>query len=624
MQISTDLRVTAAGLSILLGACSAEQAPPAESVAQSVETDVGEELYKTYCESCHSGAMPEAQSIAALREYPPERIIQSMTSGVMSTIALPLSGPEIQQISYYLTGKMPSAATVVTDQFLCESGQLATDSGHGAQWTGWGGDNRNRRFQSAETRLNRDNVADLELKWAFAFPEATRARSQPTISQNVAYIGSQDGTVYAIDTGTGCVHWTFSADTEVRGAIQFYESDESGEKSLYFGDFDANAYALDASNGALRWRTQVHEHELATITGSVVADDDRVYVPVSSSEVVPAARPSYPCCSFRGALVALDRKSGSMAWQRFTTPEPVLRGKTSAGADRYGPSGAPIWSAPTLDTTRNLVYVGTGQNYSSPATATSDAVIAMDVTSGDIQWVSQVTAGDAWNGACSVGTPNCPEEDGPDFDIGVSPVLVTTREGNDLLFVGQKSGMVYAMDPDQSGDIVWKQRVGSGGTMGGVHWGMAASTDRLFVGESDLPTNNKYQSGDPQPGVHALDPVSGKFLWRTILPDTCAAESGVSCYPGVSAAVSSSPDLVFAGSLDGLLRILDAESGDILWIYDTNRKFQTVNGIDGKGGAVEADGPVIVDGSLFVTSGYDKWGEIPGNVLLKFGLPDSG
>lgn len=614
------------GLAVLFGACSGEQAPPVEAtpVEETTDTDyqIGEARYEMHCAGCHSGTMPEAQTIEALRLYTPEALVKSMTSGVMSTAALPLSEPEIRQVAYYLTGKMPGTADREQAQYRCDGDFPAASGLAAASWTSWGGENHNRRHQASETVLGRGNVEMLELKWAFAFPQATRARSQPTISADVIYIGSQDGTVYALDRATGCVYWTFAADTEVRGAIQLHEDAESGKRRLLFGDFKANAYSVDAATGALLWKTPVHEHPLATITGSVVADQSKVYVPVSSSEVVPAARSNYPCCTFRGALVAIDIADGSIAWRTYTTPEPVLRGKNSAGADNFGPSGAPIWSAPTLDPRRNLVLVGTGQNYSSPATGTSDAIIAMDTASGDIRWVSQVTENDAWNGGCSRRTANCPEEDGPDFDIGLSPVLVTARSGKDVLLVGQKSGLVYAMNPDNDGEILWTRRVGSGGTMGGVHWGMASDGDRLYVGMSDLPTINRYKVGEPQPGVHALDPLTGEFIWRTPVPNVCPQDIKFFCFPAISAAVSSSPGLVFAGGLDGVLRAFDAENGDILWTYNTVQEYQTVNGVDGNGGAIEADGPVIVHGELFVTSGYDKWAEMPGNVLLKFALPE--
>jgi polyvinyl alcohol dehydrogenase (cytochrome) len=336
-------------------------------------------------------------------------------------------------------------------------------------------------------------------------------------------------------------------------------------------------------------------------------------------EVLLAARVGYPCCSFRGALVALSVSSGEELWRTYTTDEPHPTIFSTAGIQQYGPSGAPIWSSPTIDAERKLVYAGTGENYSSPANGYSDAVLAMDLASGQIVWAAQLTRDDAWNGACSLGTPNCPEENGPDYDIGASPILTRDEKGRELLLVGQKSGMVYALDPASNGALVWEQRVGSGGTMGGIHWGMSTGGEKLFVGVSDLPTNNPYNVGQAHPGIHALRLGTGEILWRNDLPDKCES-SRFLCWQGISAAVSSTPDLVFAGGLDGILRAFDVDDGRTLWETNTRQSFGTRNGIEATGGSIEADGPVIMNGQVFITSGYDKWAEAPGNVLLVYSL----
>jgi polyvinyl alcohol dehydrogenase (cytochrome) len=246
-------------------------------------------------------------------------------------------------------------------------------------------------------------------------------------------------------------------------------------------------------------------------------------------------------------------------------------------------------------------------------------VVALDLANGDIVWSAQLTKDDAWNGACSRGTPNCPEENGPDYDIGASPILTNDENGKELIFVGQKSGMVYALDPANNGELVWEQRVGSGGTMGGIHYGMSNNGEKLFVGISDLPTNNPYNIGQPHPGIHALQPSTGEILWRNDLPDKCE-QSRFLCWQGISAAVTSTSDLVFAGGLDGILRAFDAEDGKTLWETNTRQSFGTRNGIEATGGSIEADGPVVVNGQVFITSGYEKWAEAPGNVLLVYSL----
>lgn len=580
----------------------------------------GQTQYQLFCAECHEGALLEAPRRAAFELYPPKRIVDSLEYGVMATSGMALTRKQKRNVAYYLTGKQLNEDRTESVSFDCKSGfntnaKLKT----AVLWNGWGGEITNTRHQRDEFGLTKNNVDQLALKWAFAFPGATRARSQPVVTEEITFIGSQEGNIYALDNSSGCPWWTFSADAEVRGAIYVATNQQGVPETLLFGDFAGSAYAVDAQSGKLIWKRPVHDHPQATITGSVIGYDNTLIVPVSSLEVLLAARVSYPCCTFRGAVVALNIKTGEELWRTYTTDKPQPTILSTAGTQQFGPSGAPIWSSPTIDSKRGLVYVGTGENYSSPANGYSDAVLAIDLTSGDIIWSAQLTKDDAWNGACSRGTPNCPEEDGPDYDIGASPILTRDVNGRDVILVGQKSGMVYALDPDKNGELIWEQRAGSGGTMGGIHYGMSTDGEKLFVGVSDLPTNNPYNYGPAHPGIHALDVQTGEVLWRNDLPNKCT-ESQFLCWQGISAAVSSTPELVFAGGLDGILRAFDSTDGSTLWETNTRRSFGIRNGIEATGGSIEADGPVIMNGKLFITTGYEKWGEAPGNTLLVYSI----
>jgi len=592
----------------------------AQAARSDAELADGETQYRLFCAECHEGALLEAPQRAAFELYTPRSIVDALEFGSMATSGMALTREQKRNIAFYLSGERYDETRIETTSFSCETSRDAIfPLTQAISWNGWGGESGNTRHQSDEVILTKANVNDLELKWAFAFPGATRARSQPVVTPEVTFIGSQDGTIYALDNTNGCPWWTFNADAEVRGAI-FVDTDDSGvPETLLFGDFSGQAYAVNAQTGELNWKIEVHDHPQATLTGSVIAHEDVVIVPVSSLEVLLAARVGYSCCSFRGAVVALSISTGEELWRTYTTDEPRPTILSTAGVQQYGPSGAPVWSSPTIDAERNLVYVGTGENYSSPANGYSDAVVALDLANGDIVWSAQLTKDDAWNGACSRGTPNCPEENGPDYDIGASPILTNDENGKELIFVGQKSGMVYALDPANNGELVWEQRVGSGGTMGGIHYGMSNNGEKLFVGISDLPTNNPYNIGQPHPGIHALQPSTGEILWRNDLPDKCE-QSRFLCWQGISAAVTSTSDLVFAGGLDGILRAFDAEDGKTLWETNTRQSFGTRNGIEATGGSIEADGPVVVNGQVFITSGYEKWAEAPGNVLLVYSL----
>ncbi len=588
--------------------------------ADDIARNSGASDYALLCAGCHDGALLEAPRRSALAMFSPEHIVESLESGIMATQGMPLTRAKKRDVAFFLTGKRFDENATERVSFDCTASRAGGATlDQPPLWNGWGAGVNNSRHQFNETLLTPDNVGELSLAWAFAFPGATRARSQPLVTPEAVFVGSQEGVVYALDASNGCPIWTYDAEAEVRSAVILDLDAQGKPETLLFGDFAANAHAIDAQTGELRWKTSVHEHRLATITGATAVADGILVVPVSSLEIIAASRNEYSCCSFRGAVVGLSIATGEILWTHYTTPPPQPTSKNRAGTQMQGPSGAPVWSGITIDTKRSLVYATTGENYSSPATNTSDAVIAIDLHSGERRWVKQVTTNDAWNGACSTGGFNCPEEKGPDFDFGAAALLIESKLGRDLLVVGQKSGMVYALDPDADGALVWETRAGSGGTMGGIHYGMSSDGEGLFVGVSDLPTNNPYNVGEGQPGIHRLNLASGAIEWRNLLPNVCP-QTKFLCFQGISAAVSSSPGLVFAGGLDGMLRAFNAETGAILWETNTVQEYGDVNGVRGFGGAIEADGPVIAGGSVFVTSGYEKWGEQPGNMLLVYSI----
>ena len=249
-----------------------------------------------------------------------------------------------------------------------------------------------------------------------------------------------------------------------------------------FGDVRANAYGVDAQSGALLWKTKVDEHASARITGAPSFANGRLFVPVSSIEEVPGARPNYPCCTFRGSVVALDAATGKQFWKTYMiAEEPKIVGKNSAGTPMWKPAGAAIWTSPTLDLAKNLIYVATGNAYTEPAAPTSDAVVALDMKSGTIQWVQQATPNDVFVIGCKPGVENCPDDVGPDFDFGNSPILRTLAGGRRILTLGQKSGVVYGLAPDDKGKILWQFRAGKGGALGGIEWGSAADEQNIYV-----------------------------------------------------------------------------------------------------------------------------------------------
>ncbi len=569
----------------------------------------GAALFQSKCSVCHAaGGATQAPLPDALRHMSWQAILTALETGKMKAQGSMLSGADREAVAKYLGS---TNTEVIPRSAYCST--LAAAVTNGPAWNGWGVDPVNSRFQRTQAAgLTRGGVPKLKLKWAFGFPGATTAFATPTVVGGKLFVGSADGTVYSLNAQTGCIHWTFQAAEGVRTAILI----SSNGQTAYFGDLHANVYALDVSTGALRWKTHVEDHPYATITGTPKLEAGRLYVPVSGGEEeVSAGNPAFVCCKFRGSLVALDAATGRQIWKTYTIAEPAkLTGRTPAGAERWGPSGVSVWSSPTLDLARRAIYFGTGVNFTDPPTKTSDAVLALDMDSGRILWSQQFIPDDRYNFGCmSDQKGNCPENPGKDMDFGAPPILRSLGAGHRVLIVGQKSGVVHALDPDQQGKVLWETRIGHGGGQGGVLWG-AASDDRLaYFSLSDWDPAKPESGG----GVFALALATGQKAWSTPAPKpACLGITGCSAaQPGAPSAI---PGVVFAGSLDGHLRAYDSKTGGIIWDIDTLREFETVNGIKARGGSMNGTGPTIAGGILYTNSGYSRIPSIPGNVLLAF------
>lgn len=506
----------------------------------------------------------------------------------------------------------------------CDSGRRGVDLD--ARISGWSAGTGNLRFTPASSAgLTPRSLSGLAPGWVFALPDTDAPRSQPAVTRDTVFIADGDGGVYALDRETGCEKWRFDAGSMVRTAMRLVEI---GERVLLtFGTLDAELIALDPTSGMEAWRTRVSDHPRAMISGSSAELDGVLYQGVSSWEVFWAVNPFYACCTFRGGVVAIDARSGEILWRAYTIEEEarVTRSRFLL-PDHKGPSGAPVWSHPAIDPRRRQLYVGTGENYSSPGSDTSDAILAFELDTGKLVWKRQFTRADAWNVACVVpGHHNCPEEDGDDLDFGAPPILATVR-GRDYLLAGQKSGRVFALDPDD-GSTLWTRKVGSGGKAGGVHFGMAADPGRgtLFVPISDRDVGRLLGdsgSGAPRPSLHALDIETGETRWAVDSPADCLEPGGLElldgCHRGFSAPATVAGDIVFAPTLDGVLRTFHADTGEQLWSYDTRRRFPAVNGGYAEGGAIDLGGAYVTGGEVFLASGYGLVDQIPGNAFILF------
>ena len=614
-MLRRDLIAMIAGMTALPLAANAQQAVP--SIAQ----QNGAALYSQHCSQCHDAANTRAPSLGVLQSMTLEHVLKTLSTGSMASIAQERTNAERTAIASFIAGKgseAPSASTDISGQ--CPQNPVGfPERLDGPRWNGWGADLSNSRFQpAAMAGLTQDQVPLLQLKWAFGFFGRSSAVAQPTVVGGLVFVGGGDREIYALDAKSGCTRWAFKTEAVVRTAISFAPLSGTDQFAVFFGDLRANAYAVNAITGALVWKTKVEDHPAALITGAPTLYSGILYVPVSSMEEVTGSPSAYQCCTFRGSVVALDIATGKQIWKGYTIPEAPRPTKRNAmGTQLYGPSGAAVWSAPTIDVQRQALYVATGDNYSDPSSETSDAILAFELATGRMLWHWQATAKDSYVVSCfSADRTNCPESDGPDHDFGQSPILVSLRSGQRVLVVGQKSGVVHALDPDQEGKILWQTRVGKGGPLGGIMWGSAADQDHVYVANSDVRFDG-YKTLNPNAGggLFALDLATGKISMQ-VPPVPCGSRS--QCSPALSAAVTAIPGVVFSGGVSGFLRAYDTDDARLLWEVDTAREYPVLNGVSARGGAMDGPGPTIVDGMLYVNSGYAQWGGLPGNVLLAF------
>jgi polyvinyl alcohol dehydrogenase (cytochrome) len=505
----------------------------------------GEMVYKQRCASCHEQTNPRIPPRSALSQMSAARILRVLDFGAMMTVAYPMSRAQREAVAAYLGTDAPALS--VPPGAYCSDRNVVISSKPKAAWNGWSPGTNNARYQPANVAgLTSDQVRSLKLKWAFGFDGDVTAFSQPTVIDNQVFVGSAGGVIHALRAADGCLQWTFQANGPVRSAVLAVP--QGSRYSLLFGDQTGWFYSLEAATGKLLWKKKIEEHDAARLTATPVAHNGNVFVPVASWEETRSLDPDYPCCTFRGSVVALRIRDGQQIWKSYLVPPPKRTGQTKRGTPQLGPSGVGVWATPTLDIKRGVMYIATGDNYSSPATGLSDAILALEIATGRIVWSKQTTAGDAYNSSCATDKLNCPAEDGPDYDFGAPAILAELPGGRDILLAGQKSGMVYALDPGNKGSLLWEVRTGKPGpnvgTSIGVQWGM--STDGLNVYASTSasgrtppkdPLDTRRNILDPQQGggLTALRVRDGSIAWHAP-PIFCGPQAPSGCSPAQSAA----------------------------------------------------------------------------------------
>jgi len=580
-------------------------------------------IYQKSCASCHQ--QPAADSRApnreALQQFSPEMIVTALTTGRMTQQGYALSEAERKAVAELLAGRAVGSPTPIPDAARCTTAAPAmSDPTKGTNWNGWGGTVTNTRYVPADKGgITAPLVPRLKLKWAFGFPGVIAARAQPVVVGGRLFVSSESGDVFALSPKTGCIYWVFHGQSGIRTAVsvgQYKTAAGANSWGIYFADGAANAYGVDATTGKQIWMKHIDEHPGARATGSPTYYNGRVYVPLAGlNEEGQGGRATYECCTFRGSVTALDASTGATIWKTYTIAEEAKkRGVTKEGVQAWGPAGGGIWAAPTIDARRRVLYVSTGNGYSDPPQPTTDAVIAMDLDKGTIKWVNQPGVREVWMMGCQAKNPDnprCPAEQGPDHDFSASPMLTKKSNGQDILIIQSKSGMVYAFDPDKNGAKVWEYRSSPGSGLGG-QWGGAVDGKLAYFGVNGtfLPTPG---------GMRAVKIDTGEEVWSKA-PEPKLCGNGRGCSGAQGGAVTAVPGIVFSGSADGGLRAYATDDGTLIWSFDTNKEFTTVNGVKANGSTMDGPGAAVSDGMLFVNSGYGGIAGRPGNVLLAFGV----
>jgi polyvinyl alcohol dehydrogenase (cytochrome) len=615
--------VAAAGIAVLAWAGAftpqaAGQAPPGFVAG----TESGFATFQTQCAQCHGNPnVDRAPAPAALREMPPEKIYEALTTGVMQTQAAGLNDEQKRRVAEFMSGRPLGSAKqgdAANMGFQCRTNPPLTDPAQGPAWNGWSPDLANTRFQPAQAAgLTAAQVPRLKLKWAFGYPSGVSANAQPTIASGRVFVGSDNGYVYSIDAKTGCVYWSFENGSIIRNALTVAPVTGHGDAKygVFFGDGHANVFALNAQDGKLLWKTKADPHFIARITAGVRYFDGKLFVPVSSSEEFSSGNPGYPCCTSRGSVVALDANTGKEIWKAWVVPDEPKPYKTMAnGVVLYAPAGGAVWNSPTIDPVKRAVYFGTGDATTAPPAKTTDAIMAVNLDTGKLLWSYQATEGDVFMGGCN--GPNkseaCPNPMGPDMDIGNSPILRTLPNGKRVLIAGTKSADIFALDPDDNGKLLYRIHPlglplhGNGRGRASIVWGGAAD-DRLAY----------YGIGGA--GLTAVQLANGERAWLFTPAQPAGAARGRG--PSLGAAATAIPGVVFQGSSDGKLYAVSSTDGKQLWEYETAKEFETINRVQAHGGAISTSGAVVVNGMVYVGSGYAVGsGAQGGNVLLAFGV----
>ena len=624
---------------LLLSSCTAPATAPTTLPLQTATASgphPGEAVYQQNCASCHDNPeVSKAPNKETLSRISPGMIAYAMVSGKMSAQAAHLTSGQISEVSSYLSRSAGSSDEWV-EAMMCPANRRTPNLSARPTVAGFGFDYSNKRQLSyADTGLKPDDLKDMEVAWVIGWPEMVTMRSQPAVVGNTLFVpvGESKNRMFALDISGAkpCIQWVYQANRVLRSSAG-YAMRKDGRRVVMVADYGGYVHMVDALTGKRMWETHIGLSASSIGSATPVLVGDNVYSASSQYELTLAQAQNYVCCKSQGGVIALNAMTGGKVWVTRTMEEAKPVRDRGDGQMLWGPSGAPIWNSPAIDVKRNRLYVGTGEATSPPAHANTNALMAFDLSDGSIKWSHQATSNDIYVGGCSPNSKkhlNCVANEETvyrDVDFGASTILAKKPDGKDIVIGGQKSGTVWAMDPD-NGSVIWRADLGHGGPMGGVHWGIAADETHVYAPISNVnrpvPGQPPYDPDAIKVGMYAVNLQTGKIDWSFHTAPDCSGERKTvmpRCQTmyGISGAPTVIGDYVTVGGLDGWLYMLDRKTGKLVWKYDTARKFDTVNGQAGNGGTIDNASIVAANGLLIMNSGYGLFGQAPGNVMIAF------
>jgi polyvinyl alcohol dehydrogenase (cytochrome) len=621
------------GAILALSACStATEEATQQAAAQPAGPHPGEAIYKAKCSTCHDNSeATKAPAREVMARMSPGQITNALLTGIMIPQAVGLSSKDVSDVSNYL-----GAAAARDDSWIaamkCPAARATPRLTAAPTVATFGFDLSNsRRLDPAKAGLAGKDLTQLELAWSIAFPQAITMRSQAAVVGNTLFlpVGESNNRLFAFDISDNakpCIQWVYEGNQTLRTSAG-YGVRPDGKKVVLVGDMGGYVHMIDATNGKELWAQHMGLFPASISTGTPVLVGDKVIAPSSQYEIMLAAQDSHECCKIHGGVVALDARTGRRVWEGHTMENATPLRDRGDGQMIWGPSGAPVWNSPSIDLKRNRLYVGTGEANSAPAHRNTNAIMAFDLKDGSIKWAHQATANDVYNVGCGPrgGPKNCTDQTVyRDVDFGASTIIAKAPNGKDLVLAGQKSGTVWAMDPD-TGAVVWRRDIGTGGANGGIHWGIAADDTHVYAPISYIGRSIPGQevSPDLKPGLYAVNLNDGSIAWQFHVSPDCT-EQRRKFVPrcqglyGLSGAPTIIGEHVITGGLDGRVYMLERKTGKLVWTFDTARDFETFNGVKGNGASVDNASIIAANGLVIMNSGYGLFGQGAGNVMVAF------